>query len=73
MKANKFSEAQKAFILKQGVDGLPVASEAALVSLIGSLPEDEGEGDAGIFVTNTEDKGIYSAGIGQKLRALLNL
>ncbi len=25
MKASKFSEAQKAFILKQGADGLPVA------------------------------------------------
>jgi len=25
MKASKFSEAQKAFILKQGADGMPVA------------------------------------------------
>ena len=25
MKASRFSEAQKAFILKQGVDGMPVA------------------------------------------------
>jgi putative transposase len=25
MKANKFSDAQKAFILKQGADGVPVA------------------------------------------------
>jgi len=25
MKASKFSEAQKAFILKQGADGVPVA------------------------------------------------
>ena len=29
MKASRFSEAQKAFILKQGVDGVPVAAFAA--------------------------------------------
>ena len=29
----------------------------------GVLPEDEGEGDAGILVTTTEEKGINSAGI----------
>lgn len=39
----------------------------------GVLPEDEGEGDAGILVTTTEEKGIDSAGIEQKLRALLGL
>jgi len=35
------------------------------------LPEEEGEGEAGILVTTTEEKGIDSAGIEQKLRALL--
>lgn len=39
----------------------------------GGLPEDEGEGDAGILVTTTEENGIDSAGIEQKLRALLGL
>jgi hypothetical protein len=39
----------------------------------GVLPEDEGEGDAGVLVTTTEEKGIDSAGIEQKLRALLGL
>ena len=39
----------------------------------GVLPEDEGEGEAGILVTTTEEKGIDSAGIEQKLRALLGL
>ena len=29
MKASKFSDAQKAFILKQGADGVPVADVAA--------------------------------------------
>ncbi len=28
MKASKFSDAQKAFVLKQGADGVPVAEEA---------------------------------------------
>ena len=35
MKASKFTEAQKAFILKQGEQGTPVA--AILSGLIGSL------------------------------------
>jgi hypothetical protein len=39
----------------------------------GVLPEDEGEGDAGILVTTTEEEGIDSADIEQKLRALLGL
>ncbi|MBE0702510.1 MAG: ATP-binding domain-containing protein, partial [Afipia sp.] len=39
----------------------------------GVLPEDEGEGDEGILVTTTEENGIDSAGIEQKLRALLGL
>lgn len=29
MKASKFSDAQKAFILKQGADGIPVAEICA--------------------------------------------
>jgi hypothetical protein len=37
------------------------------------LPEDEGDGDAGTLVTTTEEKGIDSAGIERKLRALLGL
>ena len=37
------------------------------------LPEDEGDGDAGALVTTTEEKGIDSAGIERKLRALLGL
>ena len=39
----------------------------------GVLPEDEGEGDAGILVTTSEENGIDSAGIEHKLRALLGL
>jgi hypothetical protein len=39
----------------------------------GVLPEDEGDGEAGILVTTTEEKGIDSAGIEHKLRALLGL
>jgi hypothetical protein len=39
----------------------------------GVLPEDEGEGDAGILVTTTEENGIDSADIQHKLRALLGL
>lgn len=39
----------------------------------GVLPEDEGEGDEGTLVTTTEEKGIDSAGIELKLRALLGL
>lgn len=39
----------------------------------GILPEGEGDGDAGILVTTTEEKGIDSAGIEHKLRALLGL
>ena len=39
----------------------------------GVLPEDEGDGDAGILVTTTEEKGIDSAGIEHKLRVLLGL
>ncbi|MER9158401.1 hypothetical protein [Mesorhizobium sp. M0778] len=32
MKASKFSDAQKAFILKQGADGIPVAEDAVVGS-----------------------------------------
>jgi len=39
----------------------------------GLLPEDEGEGDAGILVTTTEEKGIDSRGIELRLRTLLGL
>jgi hypothetical protein len=39
----------------------------------GVLPEDEGDGDTGILVTTTEEKGIDSAEIERKLRALLGL
>ena len=39
----------------------------------GVLPEDEGEGDAGVLVTTTEEKGIDSAAIERKLRSLLGL
>jgi hypothetical protein len=39
----------------------------------GVLPEDKGEGDAGILVSTTEENGIDSAGIEHKLRALLGL
>lgn len=39
----------------------------------GVLPEDEGEGDAGILVTTTEERGIDSAEIERRLRRLLGL
>jgi hypothetical protein len=39
----------------------------------GVLPEEEGEGDAGILVTTTEEKGIDSADIELRLRTLLGL
>lgn len=39
----------------------------------GVLPEEEGEGDAGIVVTTTEEKGIDSADIELRLRTLLGL
>ena len=37
------------------------------------LPEEEGEGDAGVLVTTTEEKGIDSADIELRLRTLLGL
>ena len=39
----------------------------------GVLPIEEGEGDAGILVTTTENKGIDSAAIGEQIRKLLGL
>ncbi|MBL9063255.1 ATP-dependent RecD-like DNA helicase [Tabrizicola sp.] len=39
----------------------------------GVLPEEEGDGDAGILMTTTEEKGIDSADIEQRLRMLLGL
>ena len=67
---------QRVFLEHLGLQSEPAYRRRWLAKLDwyrsqGVLPEDEGEGDAGILVTTTEDQGIDSAGIEQKLRALL--
>ncbi len=42
MKASKFSDAQKAFILKQGDDGVPVAEICRKAGISGNPPVSNG-------------------------------
>lgn len=69
---------QRAFLEHLGIMSEPVYQRRWQAKLEwyrsqGVLPEEEGEGDAGILVTTTEETGIDSADIERKLRALLGL